>query len=97
MFFDGESPTLETVNNYTIIMTNNSDKIRILSVVFLSLLLIFELIHQAALVNFMLFSNILKILKISFGTFWKKKISLDLMYTFFLYKIKNLNNHPENL
>ena len=40
-----------------------------MSVVFLSLLLIFELIQQAALVNFMLLLNILKILKISFGTF----------------------------
>ena len=38
-------------------MTNNSDKITI-SVMFLSLLLIFELIQQAALMNFMLFLNI---------------------------------------
>ena len=30
MFFDSESPTLKTANNYTIIMTNNIDKIRIL-------------------------------------------------------------------
>ena len=30
MFFDAEIPTLKTFNNYTIIMTNNSDKIRIL-------------------------------------------------------------------
>ena len=30
MFFDGESPTLKTFNNDTIIMTKNSDKIRIL-------------------------------------------------------------------
>ena len=30
MFLDGESPTLKTFNNNTIIMTNNSDKIRIL-------------------------------------------------------------------
>ena len=34
-----------------------------MSVIFLSLLLIFELIQHAALVNFMLFLNILKILK----------------------------------
>ena len=49
---------------------------------FLSLLLIFELIQQAALVNFMLFLNILKILK-SFWTFWRKNcISLDLWALF---------------
>ena len=60
MFFDSESPTLKTAKNYT----NNTDKIRILQV-----LLIFELIQQAALVNFLLFSDILKILKISFETF----------------------------
>ena len=30
MFLEGESPTLKTFNNYTIIMTNNSDKIGIL-------------------------------------------------------------------
>ena len=30
MFFDGESPILETFNNYTIVITNNIDKIRIL-------------------------------------------------------------------
>ena len=64
MFFDSESPTLKTAKNYTIIMTNNIDKIRILQV-----LLIFELIQQAALLNFLLFSDILKILKISFETF----------------------------
>ena len=49
-------------------MTNNSDKMRIfLSVVFLLLLLIFELIHQADLVNFIVFKHfenlILNILK----------------------------------
>ena len=60
-------------------MTNNSDKIRILLLMVLSLLLIFELIQQAALVNFMLFLNILKILKFSFWTCWGKNgISLDL-------------------
>ena len=48
-------------------------------VVFLFLLLIFELIQQAALVNFILFLNILKILKISFLTCWRKNsISLAL-------------------
>ena len=46
---------------------------------FLSLMLIFELIQLAALVNFMLHLSILKILKISFWTFLKKScISLDL-------------------
>ena len=60
-------------------MTNNSDKIRILILMVLSLLLIFELIQQAALVNSMLFLNILKILKFSFWTCWEKNgISLDL-------------------
>ena len=38
-------------------MTHNSDKIRILRVWCFCLLLIFELIQQAALVNFMLFLN----------------------------------------
>ena len=50
--------------------------------VLLSLLLIFELIQQAALVNFM-FLNILEILKISFWTYWRKNcISLDLWALF---------------
>ena len=43
-----------------------------MKVVFLPLLFIFELIQQAGLVNFMLFLSILKILKISFETFWRK-------------------------
>ena len=61
------STALITFNNYTIVMTNNSYKIRILyEYGVLSLLLIFELIQQAALVNFMLFLNIFKILKILF-------------------------------
>ena len=30
MFFDGESSTLKNFNNYTLIMTSNSDKVRIL-------------------------------------------------------------------
>ena len=56
---------LKTFSNYTIIMTNNGCKIRILLVwFFLSLLLIFELIQQAALMNFKLYLNIVKILKI---------------------------------
>ena len=64
-------------------MTNNSGKIRILRVVFLSLLLIFELIQQVALVNLMSFLNILKILIISFWTFWRKNcISLGLWASF---------------
>ena len=37
-----------------------------MSVALLSLLLIFELIQKTALVNFMFFLNVLKILKISF-------------------------------
>ena len=49
----------------------------------LSLLLLFELIQQAALVNFMLFLNIFKILKISLWAFWRKNcISLDLWALF---------------
>ena len=63
MFFDGESPTLKTFNNYTIIMTNKVTKLEYYESG------VFELIQQVALVNLMLFSNILKILKISFGTF----------------------------
>ena len=52
-----------------------------MSVVFLCLLLILELIQQAALVNFMLFLNMfLKILKISF---WRKNcVSFDLWALF---------------
>ena len=51
------------------------------------LLLIFELIHQATLVNFMFFLNIVKILKVSFWTFWRKIcISLDL-WALFLWKL----------
>ena len=78
---EGDNPTLRTFNNYTIIMTNNSDKMRIfLSVVFLLLLLFFELIHQTALVNFILFLNILKI---SFWIFWRKNcVSFDLRALF---------------
>ena len=38
--------------------------------VFLSLLCNFELIGQAALVDFLLYLNIFKILRISFSTFW---------------------------
>ena len=81
---EGESPTLKTFNNYTIIMNNSNDIIRIFQVwCFFSLLLIFQLIQQAALVSFMLFLNILKILKISFWIFWKKDyISLDLWALF---------------
>ena len=63
-----ESPTLKTFNNYSIIMTNNSERKRILWALCFCLLLIFEL----TLVNFMLFLNILKILKISVWTFWRK-------------------------
>ena len=48
-----------------------------MSVVFLSLLLIFELIQQASLVNFMWFSNISKILKSSFWSFWSKKLHIS--------------------
>ena len=40
-----------------------------MSAVFLSLLLIFELIQQSALVNFLFYLNIFKILKLSFSTF----------------------------
>ena len=48
------------------------------------LLRIFELIHQTTLVNFMFFLNIVKILKVSFWTFWRKIcISLDLWALFF--------------
>ena len=46
-----------------------------MSVVFLSPLFIFELIQQAALVNFMLYINVFKILKLPFSTFWGFHIS----------------------
>ena len=59
------STVLQTFNNYARIMTNNSYKNKnIMSVVFLSLLLTFKLIQQAALMNFILYLNIFKILKI---------------------------------
>ena len=65
-FKNWSSTALRTSNNSTIIITNNNDKNKnIISMVFL-LLLIFEFIQQAYLVNFMFFSNISKILKISF-------------------------------
>ena len=55
----------------------------IMSVLFLSLLLNFDLTQQAALVNFILFLNIFKILKFSFWTFWRKNcVSLDLLALF---------------
>ena len=73
-FKNWSSSTLKTFNNYTIIMTNNSDKIRISCVVFLSLLLIFEFTQQAALVNFMFYLDIFKILKILFRTFRRKNL-----------------------
>ena len=70
-----------------------------MSVVCFSLLLFLELIQQAALVNFMLFSNILKILKISFWTFPRKNwLSLDLWALFSLKSCKALRiaqcKHP---
>ena len=74
------STALKTFNNSTIIMTNDSGKVRISWVVFLSLLFIFDLIQQASLVNFMLFSNISKILKISFWTFWRKKLRISYLF-----------------
>ena len=63
-------------------MTNNIDKI---IVVFLSILLILELIQQVALENTMLLLNIFKILKISSWTFWKKNLHIScLVDSFFL-------------
>ena len=47
-----------------------------MNVVLLFLLLIFELIQQAALVNFKLFLNILKIAKISFWFYYEIKICI---------------------
>ena len=64
-----------------------------MSVVFLSLLLIFELIQQVTLINFMLHLNICKILKISFWTFWRKNcISLALWALFSLKPYKVFSN-----
>ena len=62
------STALKTLNNYSIIMTNNGEYKTISRVVSLSMLLNSELIRLAVLVNFMLFLNILKISKISFRT-----------------------------
>ena len=64
------SLVLKNFNNYTTTMTSNSEKNNnIVKVVFLSLLLIFEFIQQAALVNFTLYLNICRILKVSFQIF----------------------------
>ena len=70
------STALKTLNNYTIIIINNSYKIRKLK---LSLLLIFELIQQATLMNFMLYLNIFKILKIFMLNISKEKTT-DLLH-----------------
>ena len=60
-----------------------------MSVVFLSLFLNFELIQQAALVNFVFFLNIVKILKITFWTFGRKNcIFLNLWALFSLKPCK---------
>ena len=66
------SPTaVKTFHNYTIIITNMWH--------FCLSCLLFELIQQATLVNFTLFLNIFKILKILFWTFWRQNcISLPL-------------------
>ena len=56
-----------------------------MSSVFLPLLLIFESIQQTALMSFVLFLNILKVLKISFSTL-ENCISLDL-WTLFYWKL----------
>ena len=65
--------TLKTFNNYTIIMTNNSDKIIISWMWGFSFLSFFlSWIQQDTLVNFMLYLIIFKILKIWFWTFWRK-------------------------
>ena len=67
------STPLKTFNNYTMIMTNNSGKIIMLWVwCFCLCCLYFWVKQKSALVNFMLFLNIFKILKISFWTFWRK-------------------------
>ena len=66
---DKEQAVFEQIT-LTIIMTGNNEKISISWVwCFSSLLLVFELIQQASLVNFMLYLNISKILKI---LFWRK-------------------------
>ena len=51
-----------------------------MNVVVLFQLHIFELILQASLVNFMLFSNISKILKFSFWKFWRKKLLISCLF-----------------
>ena len=54
-----------------------------MSVVVLSLVLIFELIQQVALLSFLLHLSIFKILKIRFWTFWRKNcISIALWVLF---------------
>ena len=68
-----------------------------MSALFLSLLLIFELIQQATLMNFMLFLNILKILKVSFSKFWRENLHIPwLVGSFFLeHCVKLLDNTVE--
>ena len=86
--------SLNTFNNCNIIMVNNSDSIRISSVVLLLLLLISELIQQVAMVNFKSFLDILKISKSSLWTFLmfsKNRIKLlkqHTVQTFMISKAK---------
>ena len=66
---DKEQAVFEQIT-LTMILTGNSEKISISWVwCFSSLLLVFELIQQASLVNFMLYLNIFRIWKI---LFWRK-------------------------
>ena len=64
------STALKTLNFLSIIMTSKTENIGILNMVMLSLLLIFELIQQAAMVNFMLF--LLYFDKCLVGSFYRK-------------------------
>ena len=55
--------------------------------VFLFLLLIFELLQQAALLNFMLLLNILEILNIWFSKFWRKNCISLYFWALFSWKL----------
>ena len=82
---------LKTFNNSTIKWMTIVRNKCIMSVVFLSLLLIYRVNSTAALVNFVLFWKIFKILKITFWTFWRKNcVSLAMWALFFLKTVYRL-------
>ena len=74
----------QSIKYFKQLQHNNEQQIwqhkNIIIIALSSLLLIFELIQQTTLVNFVLLLNILKISKISFWIFWKKNCLLCSCY-----------------